>query len=161
MPDRAQIVVGTALETSKQAFANSFVARAEFSAKYPLSLSKAEFVDALLQTVRQGSGVELSALRETLISDYNANNSRARIVRQVADAAAFQQAEYNRAFVLMQYFGYLRRDADEAGYDFWLNVLNNRDANNFRGMVCAFLTSAEYQLRFGSSVTRTDRDCGL
>jgi hypothetical protein len=60
----------------------------------------------------------------------------------------------------MQYFGYLRRDPDQGGYDFWLNILNNREPNNYRAMVCAFLTSAEYQQRFGASVTRTNRDCG-
>jgi hypothetical protein len=71
----------------------------------------------------------------------------------VADDTAFRLAEYNPAFVQMRYLGYLRRDPDPGGYDFWLNVLNNRDPNNYRGMVCAFLTSAEYQLRFG---TRSD-----
>ena len=64
------------------------------------------------------------------------------------------------AFGLMQYFGYLRRNPEQEGYDFWLNVLNNRGPNNFQGMICAFLTSAEYQNRFGSAVTRTNADCG-
>jgi hypothetical protein len=59
----------------------------------------------------------------------------------------------------MQYFGYLRRNPDPGGYDFWLNVLNDRVPGNYHAMVCAFLTSAEYQLRFGTAVTRTDRDC--
>lgn len=45
-------------------------------------------------------------------------------------------------------FGYLRRDPDEGSYNFWLDVLNNHQPNNFRGMVCAFLTSREYQERF-------------
>jgi hypothetical protein len=69
-------------------------------------------------------------------------------------------SQFNRAFVLMQYFGYLRRDPEPAGYEFWLNVLNNAEPNNYRSMVCAFLTSAEYQLRFGSVQTRTNQDCG-
>ena len=59
----------------------------------------------------------------------------------------------------MQYFGYLRRDVDQGGYDFWLDVVNNREPNNYRAMVCAFITSAEYQLRFGPEVTRTNQDC--
>jgi hypothetical protein len=59
----------------------------------------------------------------------------------------------------MQYFGYLRRDPEQGGYLFWLNVLNNGQPNNYRGMVCAFITSAEYQLRFGAIVTRSNRDC--
>ncbi len=59
----------------------------------------------------------------------------------------------------MEYFGYLRRDPDEAGFNFWLDVLNNRTPGNFRSMVCAFITSREYQLRFSPVATRTDREC--
>ena len=61
----------------------------------------------------------------------------------------------------MQYFGYLQRDLDQSGYDFWLNVVNNLDANNYHGMVCSFITSTEYQLRFGSVVTHSNADCAL
>jgi hypothetical protein len=88
------------------------------------------------------------------------NLSRARAIRVAIDESLFTTAEYNPSFVLMQYFGYLRRDPDQGGYDFWLNILNNREPNNYRAMVCAFITSAEYQQRFGTSVTRTNRDCG-
>jgi len=63
-----------------------------------------------------------SSQRASLIADWNANGSRARIVRMVADSSAFAQAQYNEAFVEMQYFGYLRRDPEQAGFDFWLNV---------------------------------------
>jgi hypothetical protein len=112
-----------------------------------------------LLTVKQTANVDLSAQRTALINDYAANNSRARIIRAVVDATAFQTAEYNRAFVLMQYFGYLRRDPDTSGYNFWLDVLNNRVPNNYRSMVCAFINSAEYQLRFSSVVSRTDKVC--
>jgi len=85
--------------------------------------------------------------------------TRAQVLLDVIEIPAFKTREFNGAFVLMQYFGYLRRDPDQGGYDFWLDVLNNRVPGNFRGMVCAFLTSAEYQHRFGSAVTRTDHDC--
>lgn len=60
---------------------------------------------------------------------------------------------------MMQYFGYLQRDPDEGGYQFWLDVLNNRVPGNFRAMVCAFLTSTEYQQRFGPVITRGNSDC--
>jgi hypothetical protein len=56
----------------------------------------------------------------------------------------------NCPFVLTQYFGYLRRDPDAAGFNFWLAKLNT-----FRGdyvgaeMVKAFITSDEYRRRFG------------
>jgi hypothetical protein len=158
--DRAQVVAGSNLEASKQAFAFSWVQRADFLEQYPANLAGAPFIDQLLQNVLQRSGVNLSSHRNALVFDWNTFQSRARIVRLVADAQAFAQAEYNSAFVLMQYFGYLRRDPDAAGYDFWLSVLNNQQANNFQSMVCAFITSAEYQRRFGPSVTRTNAECG-
>jgi len=109
--------------------------------------------------VQQGSAVDLSSQRSALIDDYNQNHSRARILRLIVDNTKFRESEYNRAFVLMQYFGYLRRDPDEGGYLFWLDVLSNRVPGNFRGMVCAFLTSAEYQSRFSFVRTRTDSVC--
>jgi hypothetical protein len=60
----------------------------------------------------------------------------------------------------MEYFGYLRRDQDQDGYDFWLDVLNNREPGNLRGMACAFLTSTEYQQRFSYIVTHHNAECG-
>jgi hypothetical protein len=65
---------------------------------------------------------------------------------------------FNRGFVLAQYFGYLKRDPDQAGYDFWLGVINGQP-QNIRGMVCAFVTSAEYQQRFSAVATRANADC--
>jgi len=59
----------------------------------------------------------------------------------------------------MQYFGYLRRNVDQNGYDFWLDVVNNRAPNNYQGMVCSFITLSEYQLRFGATTTRSNADC--
>ena len=88
--------------------------------------------------------------------------TRAQVLLDVIEVRDFKDREYKPAFVLMQYFGYLRRDPDQAGYDFWLNILNNKlpsDASGYRAMVCAFITSAEYQLRFGTSFTRTNQDC--
>jgi hypothetical protein len=160
MADRPLIVAGPDLETNKQAFANSWVQRSEFVQRYPASQGGAAFIDALLQTVQQNSGVNLTAMRPALITEWNTNGSRARIVRMVADSSVFAQAEYNSSFVLMQYFGYLRRDPDPGGFGFWLNVLNNQTPNNYRGMVCAFITSAEYQLRFGNNVTHSNAECG-
>jgi hypothetical protein len=56
----------------------------------------------------------------------------------------------------MQFFGYLRRnpndapDANFAGYDFWLNKLNAFGGNYISSeMVKAFITSGEYRHRFG------------
>ena len=87
------------------------------------------------------------------------NEARALALREAIEDAGFRQAEYNRAFVLIEYFGYLRRDADTGGYQFWLDVLNNRVAGNYQSMVCAFLTSTEYQRRFSSVVTHSNGEC--
>jgi hypothetical protein len=162
--DRQQVVGGANLETSKAAFASEFVKRAEFLERYQANRSAASFVDALLQTLRSAAGVDLGAERDKLITRYNAggsiNESRALAVQEAAENSAFYRAVYNPSFVLMEYFGYLRRGADEGGYAFWLNVLNKSDAGNYRGMVCSFITSLEYQRRFGSVITRSNIDCG-
>ena len=116
-------------------------------------------MDALLSTLKSYDGVDLTAKRSTYINELQGGASRGQVVREVAEDTSVQSAEYNSSFVLMQYFGYLRRDADSGGYKFWLDVLNNRVQGNYRAMVCAFLTSAEYQLRFGQTVTRHNSDC--
>ncbi len=46
-------------------------------------------------------------------------------LREAIESAAFVDGEYNAAFVLMQYLGYLRRDPDQGGYNFWLGIVNN------------------------------------
>ncbi len=161
--DRQQVVAGSNLDAAKAAFADSFVQRQEFAQKYSQVTTAESFVDALVQTIRQTSGADLSSQRFVLISQYNSgatlNESRSLVVRAAIEDASFKAAEYNKAFVLMQYFGYLRRDADSGGYQFWLDVLNNRVPGNYRSMVCAFLTSTEYQRRFSSVVTHSNSDC--
>jgi hypothetical protein len=141
------------------AFVQEFITRPEFVATYPQSLGREQFVDSLIQTARGRSGVDLSAARDALLQDFD-SGGRALAVRRLVEANAFVQAEYNKAFVLMEYFGYLRRDPEPAGYDFWLNVLNNREPGNYRGMVCSFITSTEYQQRFSSVVTHSNAECG-
>ena len=162
--DRRQVVEGPTLEQTKQAYALAFVQRPEFTTKYNAQTNADAFVNALVASIQQNSGVDLNSARSNMITQYNMgsnmNDSRARAVRVAIDESAFMSAEYNRAFVLMEYFGYLRRDPDQGGYDFWLDVLNNRVPGNYRGMVCAFVTSAEYQQRFGSAVTQNDHGCG-
>lgn len=148
MPDRRQVVGGANLEAGKTAFAEAFVGRAAFQQKYPNTMPNDAFVDALLATVKQTSGVDLSGQRGSLIADLNGGKTRAQVVRTVIENPAFSQKEYNAAFVRMQYFGYLRRDPDAEGEAFWVNILNNKDANNYRGMVDAFITSPEYRERF-------------
>ncbi|MFN2452760.1 MAG: DUF4214 domain-containing protein [Pyrinomonadaceae bacterium] len=152
--------IGFGSDQEKVAFTEAWVKSADFTRLYPAQMSGADFINTLLDSVKRKSGVDLSTQRGALLADFNANNNRARIVRQIAESSALQQAEYNRAFVLTEYFGYLRRDPDAGGYQFWLDVLDNRVPNNYRSMVCAFITSAEYQDRFSSLRSRTDAICG-
>jgi len=98
-----------------------------------------------------------NAFRDALVAGLNGGTeTRATVLRKVAEAEELGLREQNRAFVLMQYFGYLRRnpndtpDADFTGYNFWLNKLNAFNGD-FRGaeMVKAFIASGEYRKRFG------------
>jgi hypothetical protein len=158
LPDRARVVGGASLNQGKLDFANDFVTRPAFLSRYPAAQTPAQFVDALLATIQAGAGVTFTAAeRQSFINDVTANG-RGAALKNLGDNAAFKAAVFNRAFVLMEYFGYLRRDPDQDGYDFWLNILNS---NNPRRMVCAFVTSAEYQLRFSPVATRNDQNCPL
>ena len=76
--------------------------------------------------------------------------TRAQVFRVVAESDELRLAEFRRAFVLMQYFGYLRRDPDAAGFNFWLDKLNQFNGDYIRAeMVKAFISSIEYRQRFG------------
>jgi hypothetical protein len=161
--DHIQVIAGPNLESGKTAFSESFVQRAEFINRYPADLSADSFVAALISSVQLSTSVNLSNRRDDLISTYNSGQnslqSRALVLRAIGDDELLKQAFYNSAFVLAEYFGYLQRDPEPAGYDYWLNILNYAVPNNYRSMVCSFITSAEYQLRFGPRITRTNRDC--
>jgi hypothetical protein len=160
--DRALVVGGPGLAQSTVDFANNFVQRPAFKTAYPDALTPTEFVNNLF-TAASLTGAANASLRQTEIAALTSNGkTRAQVLLDVIEVTEFKTREYNQSFVLMQYFGYLRREAEQAGYDFWLDVLNNKlpnDASGYRGMVCAFITSAEYQLRFGTSITRSDQDC--
>jgi hypothetical protein len=82
---------------------------------------------------------------------------RGAVVRKVAEDSDLRQRELNRAFVLMQFYGYLRRnpddpqDTDFRGWKFWLDKLNEFNGNFVNAeMVKAFLVSGEYRQRFGT-----------
>ncbi|HEY0080035.1 MAG TPA: DUF4394 domain-containing protein [Pyrinomonadaceae bacterium] len=142
------------LEANKQAFANEFVNRPAFLQTYPPSMSNADFIN-LLNTNTGGSlsGAE----RDDLVARLDAGQiTRAEALRRVAEDEDFRRRETNKAFVLMQYFGYLRRepnaapDTDFTGYNFWLGKLNQFGGDFRRAeMVKAFITSGEYRRRFG------------
>jgi hypothetical protein len=141
------------IENKRQRLALEFVKRPEFIEKYSTKLTAEAFVNAVLSESLRKSGVDISAERAGLLSLFdNSVAGTAAVLTRVVISPAFVRAEYNRTFVLMQYFAYLRRDIDEAGYDFWVHTLQTRsirEADAFRTVACAFLNSAEYQSRFG------------
>jgi uncharacterized protein (TIGR03118 family) len=156
-------LLGAGTSADKTAFTEAFTERPEFLAKYPTTQNGSDFIDALILTIKTASGVDLAVRRPDLVNEYllgsSQTQSRARVIRKAIEYPEYVTAEFNPSFVLAEYFGYLRRDPDPGGYAFWLNVLNNNVPGNFRTMVCAFLTSAEYQQRFGPTTTRNDKEC--
>jgi hypothetical protein len=161
--DRGRVLVGAGLDQSKTAFALTTVQRDTFLGLYPRSMTADQFVDALINSVKQHSGVDFTAQRGALISLYDGtDNGRAAILKQIAETGSLIDAEYNQCFVLMEYFGYMRRDPDQGGFDFWLSQVNKfplRNVDIQHAMACSFITSDEYQTRFGSVVTHTNREC--
>jgi len=142
------------LEANTVAFTDDFVYRPEFLANYPETLSAAAYVDKLqVQAGKVLTFDEYFKLANGLMAGLETRGS---VLRKIAESQKFSDAEFNRAFVLMQYFGYLRRNPDDApdndfaGFDFWLAKLN-QFGGDYRAaeMVKAFISSAEYRHRFG------------
>jgi hypothetical protein len=153
------VVVGQAgweqqLEANTQAFFSDFVNRPQFLVRYPLTMTAAQYVDALNANT---SGSLTQAERDALVAGLvGGTQTRASVMRAVAEDADFRAREFNRAFVFMQYLGYLRRrpndppDMNFDGFNFWLAKLNQFNGNFIEAeMVKAFILSGEYRGRFG------------
>jgi hypothetical protein len=141
--------------------------RPEFLNKYPANLPLDQFVDAVLLTIKNDEGADLTGQKMALI----ALGSRGEVMYRLADDnlltnpinnRPFIDAAYNRSFVASQYFGYLRRDADIDGFLFCLGQINGaplRDITRQHAMVCSFITSLEYQFRFSSVHIHSNSEC--
>jgi hypothetical protein len=101
--------------------------------------------------VRGNFPANTQVFRDSLVSGLGAaTETRTTVLRKIAESQTFSDTEFNRAFVLMEYFGYLRRDADQSGFAFWFDKLNTFQGNFLNAdMVKAFITSSEYRQRFG------------
>ena len=154
------------LEANRQAFAAEWVERAEFKLVYDAK-SNAEYVNALFANT---GATPTDAERQALIDGLNASTeTRATVLLKLSENGSVYNKLYNPAFVLMQYFGYLRRNPDDApdnnlvGYNFWLAKMNefSQPGEDVRvesvalgrakraQMVRSFLVSGEYRERFG------------
>jgi hypothetical protein len=170
LPDTQQIGQGVQvgignwqqqLEANKQTFAAQFVERPRFSSAFPTSLTPTQFVNMLF--VNAGVTPTATEQQDTIDEFGGAGNTtdttaRARVLRRIAENSTLARQEFNKAFVLMQYFGYLQRNPNDApepglnysGYDFWLTKLNQFNGNFVEAeMVKAFIMSGEYRQRFG------------
>jgi Tol biopolymer transport system component len=149
------------LEANKVAYFQEFVSRARFMNVANVNITPAQFVDGLFAN----AGVTPTAAeRQAAIDEFGGSpNSadtaaRARALRRVAENPTLSRSEFNRAFVLIEYFGYLRRNPSDApeptlnyvGWKFWLDKLNSFGGDFVKAeMVKAFITSDEYRHRFG------------
>jgi hypothetical protein len=135
------------LESNKQSFVNAWVQRPAFHAAYDL-LTNDRYVDSLIAH----TGVSFTPNeRDSFVNGLTLGTlTRAGVLQRIAEDARFVKAKSNETFVMMEYFGYLRRDPDQDGYQFWLNKLNEFGGNFEQAeMVKAFIVSAEYRRRFG------------
>jgi hypothetical protein len=157
----AQVIVNqgnwqTQLEANKQAFARAFVQRPAFQAAHG-SQDAATYVSSLFANAgATPTSAETTAAVNAFTGAGGGTAGQAAALRSVAESNSVTTANFNEAFVLMQYFGYLQRDPDAApdnnfsGYNFWLGKLNQFGGNFIQAeMVKAFITSTEYRQRFG------------
>jgi hypothetical protein len=133
------------LTANKRAFYQAWSQRQDFRSRYD-RLTDAQFVDALYASM----GVAASAAeRDALLSSLASGAPRAEALGRAVENEEFSRLEFNKAFVLMQYFGYLRRNPDAEGFGHWLGKLEEFGGDYQRAeMVKAFLSSTEYRDRF-------------
>jgi hypothetical protein len=144
----------------RRTFSDTFALRTEFANIYA-PMSNVAFVDVLLSRygltaintidpANPDGDAYVRLTRDELVAALNAQPqslTRAQVVRAIVQSREVDAAEYNGAFVAMQYYGYLRRAPEQSGYDAWLQVITRGDG--YRVMVNGFMNSAEYRLRFG------------
>ncbi|MFL6211598.1 MAG: PQQ-dependent sugar dehydrogenase [Pyrinomonadaceae bacterium] len=162
IPDM-RAVTGTtaqAVFAKKAAFTDAFAGRLEFRHLYD-DLSNTAYVDALLgryqltaitttDPANFDGTMMVTLTRADLINALNTQAlTRAQVLRALVQSREVDVNEFNGAFVAMQYYGYLRRTPETAGYNAWLAYLNTHPTD-FRTMVHGFMDSQEYRLRFGA-----------
>ncbi len=162
IPDMRGVTGQTSAEVyaKKAAFTDAWTERPEFVALYPNTLTEAQYVAALLarygltsittpDPATPDTGAAVTLTQTDLVNRLNAGTlTRAQVLRAIVQSREVNAAEFNRAFVAMQYYGYLRRTPEDSGYQSWLNYLTAHPSDS-RTMVNGFMNSTEYRLRFG------------
>jgi Domain of unknown function (DUF4214) len=167
--DRQAVIGSSNLALDQQNLANSFAQKPEFITRYPASQSLDQFVTAILGTIKNDSGADLTSLQ----SQFVGLGSRGAVLYRLANDdlqggngginnRAFIDAEYNRGFVYTQYAGFFRRQPDMGGFVYWLGQINSgplRDVTKQHQLVCSQITADEYQFRFGNTSTHHNNEC--
>lgn len=157
------------LAANRQAYLEEFANKLDFNAEFPQGTPAGTYVDRLFANC---GVVPTPSERTAAINAYGTGNNagRAAALFSVIDSDSVYNQLYNPSFVLMQYFGYLRREADDppdnnfGGYTFWLNKMNQftLPGENVRDpqvallrvkraeMIKSFLVSIEYLRRFAN-----------
>jgi hypothetical protein len=131
-------------ELSKVEFSEEFVQRPDFFDLYG-RLNDEEYVDALLDEAEEPN----LPIRGSLITGLqNRTKTRGRVLREIVEAPEIFNKFLIKSTVAIQYFGYLRRDPDETGFNNWVQTLT-QDPSNIRHMIFGFIYSEEYRRRFG------------
>ena len=131
------------LEAAKVAFVADFMTRPEFTTKYNGTTNQ-QYVDLLLST----AGITHLARDFWIAALTNGTRTRAQVLREIAESTQVFDKFNNEASVVMQYFGYLRREPD-AAYLQWITHLNS--TGDYRSMINGFMNSLEYRARFGQN----------
>jgi hypothetical protein len=132
---------------AKANFAADFALRNEFRATLD-ALTNAQYVDRLIAN----TGVTFTNRDQQVAALDAMTKTRAQVLMEIVEDVRFvnNTTTFNRAFVLAEYFGYLRRNPETGGFNAWLNFLTAHPGD-FRTMVNGFVNSAEYRMRFGAS----------
>lgn len=144
IPDLAKVsgfLSNAELEAAKVAFVAEFMTRSEFTTKYN-GTTNTQYVDLLLST----AGISHPARDFWIAALGSGTRTRAQVLREISESTEVYNKNYNEAFVVMQYFGYLRREPDGA-YLQWVTHLNS--TGDYRSMINGFMNSLEYRARFG------------
>ncbi|HEX3229692.1 MAG TPA: hypothetical protein VHQ95_12035 [Pyrinomonadaceae bacterium] len=136
----------TQLHRNRAALLKEWTISPEFKRLYE-GKSNAELVDTLLKN----AGISWSASkRDELVNSLTTQTDphQAALLSVISDSA-FSASEYNNAYVLAHFFGYLRRNPDDApdfdlkGFNFWRDRLNSW--GDYRTISMAFMESEEYR----------------
>ena len=130
---------GTSLDTISEAFAGS----SEFQDRYG-SVDNSAYTSLVYNNVL-GRAPDQSGL-DFWTNSLNAGASRGSVMTGFSESIEYKDTSLNQIRVIAFYYGMLRRAPDQAGFDFWVGVLNN--GGSALDLINGFLDASEYQGRF-------------